>query len=234
MIVENANTMRERLERLSDKAHEWYGSRPAVCGIVTGKTLASFVVKGRDRLVSGIVNTSDRDLDREVVLPSGCDSDDYMKRNKSVFVDHDYEITKCVGKCRTLTLDTKGKPNTIKAQTALMSDENPYAKTVRLLLEQGGVGLSIGFEAIERGRPTAEEKEIYKGAESIVRRWKMIEYSFTAMPCNVACQAESWTTDESKAEDATAIITKAFADSTPILKAFGLVNVRPRRSVLFV
>ena len=61
------------------------------------------------------------------------------------------------------------------------------------MIEEGGVGASVGFIADEWGDPTEIEKKAYASGndepESIVRKWSWLELSFTCFPCNLTCRA---------------------------------------------
>lgn len=228
------NDARDMIDRVRDFAHKEYGRRPESVGIVSGKSLTTYRKAGTDRLVTAIINTADTDLDDEVVLPSGGRWKDYMDRNKSVFVDHQYDLPSRVATNRHMN----GDEASVRATANLLPDDNALAKAVRILLENGGVGTSIGFEALDRSRPTPEEQQRYPRAKSIVRSWNMIEWSFTAMPCNVACQATSFTSADPKSgTTARELLVKSFgAAADTILSSFGLIPTlaQPRRTVIVV
>lgn len=155
--------------------------------------------KGNDDIVV-IATTDDVDLDDEVVLPQGCDWS-YLKRNKKLFVDHKYDIEHCVASYRTMVPYPSAQA--IKGwqlRGRLFSDlPYPAAEAVRKIAEQDGIGISIGFLALDYGPPTADERIKYPGASSIVRKSKLLEASFTCLPCNVSCQTLRVSVDESKA-----------------------------------
>jgi hypothetical protein len=149
--------------------------------------------------VIAIATTDDVDLDDEVVLPQGCDWS-YLVANKKLFVDHEYDIKHCVGSLRSMA--PFPSTNAVKGWKfrARLYDGMPYpaAEAVRKIIEQDGIGISIGFLAIDYGPPTAEERVKYPGASSIVRESKLLEASFTCLPCNVSCQTLQMRMDESK------------------------------------
>jgi hypothetical protein len=68
---------------------------------------------------------------------------------------------------------------------------NPYVRACVALAKAGTLAMSIGFEALEWGAPTAAEMVAYPGIESIVRRCKVLEVSYTALPMNVTCRMVS-------------------------------------------
>lgn len=79
------------------------------------------------------------------------------------------------------------------------------------MVQEGGVGVSIGFIPVDWGRPTDQEIAMYgSGVQSVVRKWKWLELSFTAFPCNVACQVIGGppAPDASKAAVIESLLTK--------------------------
>ncbi len=155
--------------------------------------------KGNNDVIA-VATTDDVDLDDEVVLPQGCDWS-YLNANRKLFVDHQYDISHCVGVLRSFSpYPSKGaiKGWSIRAH---LYKEMPYpaAGAVGKIIEQDGIGISIGFLALDYGPPTADERIKYPGASSIVRKSKLLEASFTCLPCNVSCQTLRVSVDESKA-----------------------------------
>lgn len=153
----------------------------------------------RDILVTA--NTGDIDLDNEVVVPAGANTA-YFERNKMIFADHLYDLDKVAGKMRQLQKypsDTEHKSWRVRAHI----NDNPIGNTVRTIVEETGqIGVSIGFIAKDYGAPTDDERKAYKAADgsspqSVVREWDWFELSFTALPCNVACQSMAVTQGKS-------------------------------------
>lgn len=174
----------------------------------TFDTKAALDTAGGNNDVIAIATTDDVDLDDEVVLPSGCDWS-YLATNKKLFVDHEYEIEYCVGSLRSMSPFPSAKAMTGWQIRARLYTGMPYpaADAVRKIIEQDGIGISIGFLAIDYGPPTAEERVKYPRASSIVRKAKLLEASFTCLPCNVACQTLAATVDTSKAATIAAHVT---------------------------
>jgi len=148
----------------------------------------------------------------DVVVQSGIDWDSYFKRNGSnVFVDHSYSITDRVGRVRNMKLvntPTGGKGWLVRTGIP-MSRQNPKAEAVLAAAEDGSVGMSIAFEAGDYGPPTADEKIAYPTARSIIRTCKVIEISFTCMPCNVECQSMAVSYDDGKAARVRELVSKS-------------------------
>lgn len=147
-------------------------------------------VKSRDIVV--VATTNDIDLDREVVVPSGANTE-YFSNNGSVFVDHCYSLPFCIGKLRN-------KPKAITDSSGVVCGwlcrfhvydgaKNPLADDVWTMANQGGISVSIGFRATDFGDTSPSEKIMYsKGGvspRSIVRKWDWLELSVTQFPCNV-------------------------------------------------
>lgn len=133
-------------------------------------------------------STAAVDLEREVVLPSGCDMQSYLSVNRNLFVDHNYDVCSAVATVRSMSLTPSGW----LCHGVFHDDmQNPYVRACIALAKAGTLAMSIGFEALEWGPPTAEEKTAYPGIESIVRRCKVLEVSYTAMPMNVTCRMVS-------------------------------------------
>lgn len=179
-------------------------------------------------------NTDDIDLDGEVVVPAGANTD-YFQRNGQIFADHRYQVTDVIGSLRRLSpIVVDGVHKAWKASFKLY-DHNDIAKTVKALAERGGIGVSIGFSASDFGAPTEEERERYaqKGISpgSVVRQWDWLELSATAFPCNVACQAERASVDDSKRALVDELLTKSVI-TTRGAAALGLVTVKKKRLVI--
>jgi hypothetical protein len=101
----------------------------------------------------------------------------------------------------------------------------PMADAVLAIAEAGGMGWSIGFEAVESGKPTAEEAKAYTQGErkprTVIRKWRWLETSATPFPCNVACQSMAMSTDESKMALLDELVTKSKI-TREAAEAFGL------------
>jgi hypothetical protein len=157
--------------------------------------------------IIAIATTDSIDLDDEVVLPGGADFSYILgtngKGNRKLFVDHEYEIDSCVGSLRSLTPWPSQAAMRGWQLRARLFDGMPYpaAEAVAKIIAQDGIGISIGFIADEYGAPTPDEAKRYPGATSIVRKWRMLEASFTCMPCNVSCQTLAVSGDAKAATD---------------------------------
>lgn len=140
--------------------------------------------------IAGIASTIDVDSSGDVVLPEGADMR-YFLKNRTLFVDHCYLASHAVAKLRTLTM----RPDGWFFRAAMLEDEerHPHVGTVRSLAQQGGIGVSIGFEYIDGRNPTEEDSKAHPGASHIITRWRCLEVSFTPLPCNVRCQTISET-----------------------------------------
>lgn len=149
------------------------------------------VVSEDERDVEAIMTTADVDLDDEVVLPGGVDTSYFAAMSqRKVFIDHCYDMGSNVGVARFINpFPNAQNPIGLKARIHIYRGlKNPLCDDLLERIKQGGMGLSVGFVPVLVGAPTPEEKKMYPGAESIVRKWKMLEVSFTSLPCNVKCQ----------------------------------------------
>lgn len=183
-----------------------------------------------DRTLAVIATTDDIDLDTEVVVPGGADPS-YFRKNAKIFLDHNYDFDSCVGVLRTVTpYPTLSNLKGWKVRFHV-SAKGKYGDDILTLHREAGVGVSIGFQALEYGKPSAEEKALYgKGGAvpaSVIRRWKWLELSVTAMPCNVSCQSMGGgSVDESKMAAVDRLLTKGLIKPWTA-KAFGL-KLTPR------
>lgn len=139
------------------------------------------------RLVGGYISTIDPDMDGDVVLPEGCDTETYFNNTKSVTLFHDAD--KPVGVCRNLDIQ-RGRgiyTKTFIARTALGDD-------VLTMIEDGVIrGLSIEWDprTLVARRPTSKELAAWPGCKQIFDEWTLLAYSFTPRPCNPGCVVDS-------------------------------------------
>lgn len=130
------------------------------------------------RMVSGIVCTDAMDMEGEIVMPSGLDTSYFPDRVKAVYLNHNYDALP-VAKCRKMVLNDRGQMfcQTVIARGGLGDD-------LLSLMEDGVVnGLSIGF-ITQSASPPKPDEDRYRGAKSVVRSAKLLEYSIVSMPCN--------------------------------------------------
>lgn len=184
----------------------------------------SVKIQGDGRTIEAIATTNDIDLDSEVVLPGGADTT-YFARNGKVFVDHMYRTQDVVGTLRSLTPFSRVGGGAGWKMVVHMIRGLPMADAVLAIAEAGGMGWSIGFEAVESGKPTADEAKAYTQGErkpkTVIRKWRWLETSATPFPCNVACQSMQMVTDESKMAMLDELVTKSKI-TREAAEAFGL------------
>lgn len=129
-------------------------------------------------------NTARIDSDDEVVVPEGCvlganGMPDYFGTFKTIYLNHDYD--KPVGTMRSVSL-RKGRGWRVKFY---ITDGTELGRETLVMLKEGIIrGTSIGFIALDYGPPTDDDVGQYGPARSVVRSWKWLEHSVTAMPCN--------------------------------------------------
>lgn len=159
--------------------------------------------------IEGIATCDAVDCDDEVVLPDGLDWS-VLERFKGLYVDHLYGVEHVVATLRRVS--RVREPNGWKVHAVLLPDDySADIRRVKELASRGALGLSIGFQAIDRGAPTDEERRLYPRAMSIVRRARVFEVSYTPMPCNVLCATTGVYVSESRAADAAALVRKGYA-----------------------
>lgn len=149
---------------------------------------------GGNREIVSIVNTLDIDSDDEVVFPKGADKS-YIDANRQVFVDHQYGTNTAVGWVRRmLPVPRTGEQHAWEAHTGIYNKPgNKIGEDILVMARECGIGASIGFLATDYGPPTPDEARFFTSRKmgiprSVVRSYRMLEYSLTAFPCNVSCQ----------------------------------------------
>jgi hypothetical protein len=147
--------------------------------------------------IIGVATTDDVDEQDEVVLPGGADLS-YIMATKILYADHMYGLGQAIGTIRYIKALSNARGWQFRAYM-FKGLENPLAGDTFKIIQQGGrLGVSIGFDALDWGTPTDEEAKRYPLAKSIVRKWRWIELSVTAMPCNVNAYAMAATDASTK------------------------------------
>jgi HK97 family phage prohead protease len=146
-------------------------------------------------------NTAAIDGDDEVVLPDGCEVDGagnpvYFNDARAIYLNHDYSAMP-VG---TMRRNRLVKGHGWKTQFYI-TDKTEVGRDVRALIGEGVIrGTSIGFIAKQHSAPDDDEVAKYGPAKSVVRRWKWLELSVTAMPCNPEAWIDGPTLDDDSAK----------------------------------
>jgi hypothetical protein len=108
----------------------------------------------------GIANSTDIDLEDEVVVPDGANRA-YIQANGKMFADHKYGQSDVVGKIRAyIPVMSGGSQSAWKVRFHLASTDAGMT-AAKIIDELGGIGLSVGFFAKDYGPPSAEEKTLY-------------------------------------------------------------------------
>lgn len=194
MILEPKAIGLERLERMRAKHHVRASKAIGIKGFTDHGVVVAPNEKAGD-IIRAVATTNYTDLDEEVLLPGGADMT-YIEANRKIFADHWYDTEHAVGKVKTLTITAQG---IILDARMLTGPEHPMAAAVTSMARQIGIGVSVGFDPTNWGDPTAEEKRRYPNAKCIIREYRLLEVSFTPMPCNVSCQSLAVTADDSLA-----------------------------------
>ena len=111
----------------------------------------------------------------------------YYLENGKNFIDHKYATEYAVGQLRSIKLSSDKTAWTNRSHI-FSGLKSPFADDLLAMTKQAGIGASIGFEMIEGSPPTDRDPVSYRKAGFIIRKWRMVELSFTAMPCNVSCR----------------------------------------------
>jgi len=163
-------------------------------------TAAGYPAAGQPFQISGYCTTDAVDLEQEVIIPDGVDWKTYFGKNKSMFVDHNYDALSCVGKWRSFQYTPRG---IVCNSTLVEGGTNPLRDWVRTLAEGHQIGYSVTVQRIGKGAPTPDEAKKYPGAKLITRASKLIEISYTAIPMNGECQAFGTFAEAAKAVQST-------------------------------
>jgi len=152
-----------------------------------GMILKEPKVNHEARMVSGIITTTDPDMENEVVVTSGLDYS-YLDKFKTVYLGHDYE--KPIGSMRRIKKvpDTRN-PTGLWASTYITS--TALGEDVLTMIDEDVMrGFSIGFASKAYGDPTEAEKDLHGDHSLIHREGFMFEYSGTCMPCNMGSEID--------------------------------------------
>jgi hypothetical protein len=194
---------------------------------LTGKGKAEYKTPAnRKPEIVCYATTPDVDLAEEVVLHTGIDMG-YFLRNRNLFVDHRYDMANTVGHCRSMTMHDDGWVCTGQ----LLGTGSEVERAVISLAEAGTLAMSIAFVADDWGDPTPEERKMWPGAKSIVRRSTALEVSYTALPMNVECRMLGWYDPEEAEKSKAVMVSKSVSRAS--MEAFGIALTRPRVVYLY-
>lgn len=202
MILEPKAIGLERLERLRAKHSIRAGKPVGIKGFTDHKAKVAPNAKAGD-IIRAVATTDYTDLDSEVLLPGGADMT-YINANRKVFADHWYDIEHTVGSVKSLQI---GPGGIVLEARMLVGSPFDLVNAITGMAQQCGIGVSVGFDPTDYGDPTPEEKRRYPNAECIIRKYRLLEVSFTAMPCNVSCQSMEVTGDDSLSGPAKRFLT---------------------------
>lgn len=223
------------VERIKDQHRLTKDARVGVVGSYNHK--AELDMRGTNRDLVVIATTDDIDEDNEVLVPQGADVS-YIAKNAKVFADHNYGVDDVVGAIRSWGAYPNSK-NQRGWMARVRLTTNAAGEAVRKIVEETGhIGASIGFEALDYGPPSDEEKKLYgrdgKPPSSIVRKYRLIELSLTALPCNVSCQTMSVVMGDESKSAPLARMVKSGSLSRRDASRFGLVTEHKPKLVVIV
>ena len=176
-------------------------------------------------LLRHVMTTDDLDLDAEIVDPSGAILD-YLIQNKSIFIDHQYGLNDSVGMIRWTK---RRKDNTgIESQIRLDNGREAAEDCKAVIRERKYIGGSIGYEALLITPPDRKiDPPHWLKARTIVRKYRVIEFSLTLLPCNQSCQSTAYSEGPAKAADIAELVTKGII-RPGTAKLFGFGARSPR------
>lgn len=145
--------------------------------------IAKIDINDDERTVQAVISTSLVDRDKEVLLPSGADLEQYMK-NPVVLWAHDYGSPP-IGKALWIKAGRKA----IKAKVRFASAEiSPKAEEIYQLFKGGFLkAFSVGFAPESSHVPTPDEikkKPEWAEARRIYDKWELLEFSAVPVPAN--------------------------------------------------
>jgi hypothetical protein len=187
-----------------------------------------------NRLVRATATSNFVDLTDEVVVQDGIDWS-YLDANRKILVDHINDCDHLVGTLVNRKAVTKIINQKLVTQRwdilvhVLPLEKNKYCEDILTIAEHAGIGMSIGFQVLEKGKPTKEEIALYgngKPFDSIIRKCKLLEVSFVACPCNV--EAQSMDLEAAKRADAIKELSVKRLINPETAKLFNIDSVEPK------
>jgi len=145
---------------------------------------ADVLVADGKRTVTARISTISVDRDGEVLIPQGCDANEFTK-SPTVFYNHNYALP--VGRCEGI----RRSCDNIEAKTRFAERPAEHKgewlpDTVFSLLQQGVIsGFSVGFTPIEGRHPSKKDRESFGSrVRYVYNKWKLLEYSVAPLPAN--------------------------------------------------
>jgi hypothetical protein len=162
----------------------------------------------QDRFLTVTATTDDIDEDGEIILPDGADTE-YFFQNRQVTVDHSLSTRDVVGSLHSANLKPNGwvlRIRMYKLASSLFADD------ILTIAREVGIGVSIGFVPTVYGPPTPQELAKYgktgKTITNVIRKWKWVELSIAAFPCNVNCRSLNTSANKGKMAALNELVTK--------------------------
>ena len=147
------------------------------------KAATTTEVSGSERTDVSVITTSTPDRDREIVLASGIELDEY-RANPIVLFSHNQDIP--CGRCLWIKPTESGltaKSHYPQRPAEYVGEWNPDY-VFSLILAEVLKGKSIGFLPLEIRDPEIEELQLYPDLERVITRSLLVEYSVVSCPSN--------------------------------------------------
>lgn len=181
------------------------------------------------RFISMVVTTDDVDLENEVVDPNGADTTYINTRGQGkVFLDHRMETEFTIGSIvYTAKHVVDGVLRGYRQLIQVRSNSSfPFADDCWNMAKTIGIGASVGYAGRVLTQVYPTDPDRWRGAKSVVRRWKWIETSLTAAPMNVSCQSQA-VTEGKRLAQLDELVTKSII-KRETAAIMGLADARPR------
>jgi len=145
---------------------------------------ADLSVAAGSREFQAAISTSDVDREREVLIPDGVNTREFMQ-SPTVFWNHNYDMP--IGQATGFVRE----PQHVMARAKLADRPDThegewFPDTVLSLIQQGVIrGVSVGFESIANRRATPKDKQQFGDeVETVHSQWKLLEFSVAPLPAN--------------------------------------------------
>jgi hypothetical protein len=138
-----------------------------------------------DKGFTARITTDSLDLDKEVLVPSGCVTDRFEKQG-TIFWNHDYDkpCAKATGPCRRSRHWIESDAQWAERPEGYQGEWFP--DFCKAMVDQGIVrGVSVGFDPIEiRDATKGDRAKFGDEIRRVVSKWALLEWSIAPVQCN--------------------------------------------------